>query len=666
MGRAIDAYYNAKWAAAWVCRCLFALCFAVGDVHAEEPPDELKSLLDRKVYTASRKEEDLSKSASPTYVITAEDIKQRGVRHWQDALRGVPGLQVSKIASNKWMIASRGFGEQFSNKLLVLVDDRPIYTPLFSGALWDQQDVPIENIKQIEVIRGPGAALWGSNAVNGVINIITKSAHETTGTAINQNLGVSEFGEWTSVTEGQNTIALGNEGAFQSNLRFSRDGSYEPLSSDAGYDDAWHNASANFRYDSAKTPIDSLTVKGNIFTSAADQSMVFPDMAAPFARKTSTKEDSEGGYLQAIYGKNLDQDDKFTVRSFIDYTHWEYIEVDARFLNAGIETQYDTVLFGDWETVGGVGYKISSDDIRGTELFSYSTESETAHFFDAFFQTKIPLITNEVFVTLGGRLESNTYETFAASPNAKLAWTPTPFFMSWLSWAQAQRIPSRGTDALTTVVGANGLGYVALLPNDDFKSEKLNSYEAGIRVNPLPGFNLDTALFYNDYTDLRTFLPGPPVGAIAFARYIGNDGEATNRGVEVAASYQTSTRFKLTGSYSYHELDFSTNGVTADAAFLSSADKWPVHMWSAHLMHKLADDWRLNVSGYYSGSMPAIAMQDYTKIDTNIVWSPTDKWELILGIDNLTDGVHQEYSQQIYGVPAQVPRLYYMTFKIAL
>ncbi|MES2985291.1 MAG: TonB-dependent receptor [Pseudomonadota bacterium] len=644
---------------------IFSFCSsAYAEEQGDIDSDALSGLVKTKIYTASKKEEDLHRSPSATYVITEADLKQMGVRHWPDALRSVPGIQVSKINSSKWVIASRGFGEQFSNKLLVLIDDRPIYTTLFSGVLWDQQDIPIDDIKQIEVIRGPGAALWGSNAVNGVINVITKSSNETSGNHLNVTTGITDGGHMGEVVEASHTGLIKGVGSARTTLRLNSENSYKAVSRDPAYNDEWQNASGNFRYDSAPDADKSLSVKANVFANDGEQTYVFPTLAAPFATTQRGGETSKGGYVQGNLTKNVSKDSQITVRSYLDYTNWKYIGAEADFANMGLEAQYDSMLFDNWETVSGVGYKLATNSIDGTNVFFYSPDHETAHFLDAFFQTKIPLVEKKVFLTLGSKVETNTYDPFELSPSAKLSWEPSPLFMSWVSASQAHRIPSQGSNSLTTIVAGSPGGYVGLVPNKNFDSEDLTAYEAGVRVNPLKGLHVDTSVFHDEYSNLRTFVPGPAIGTVAIPRYIGNYGAAKNQGIEIAATYQTSPRLRLNAAYSHHEFEFSTDPSGADTVFLTSGKKSPRDMWNARASYEVIDNVVLNGSVYYSSSMPAIGIPAYTKVDTNLSWSPMEDLEFVVGVDNATDSLHPEYSQPIYGVRTEAPRLYYVTLKI--
>lgn len=563
------------------------------------PP--LEELVNTKIYSASKKEEDSDKAPSALYVITEDEIKQMGVRHVADALRTVPGLHVAKISSNKWMVASRGFGEQFSNKLLVLVDGRPVYTTLFSGVVWDQEDVPVSDVKQIEVIRGSGATLWGSNAVNGVINIITKSSAETLNTTAIASMGFTSGGDKQALLELQHGQKLDDWGTARATLRVNRDPSYDSLRNTPSFDDSWQSGSANFRFDSTPNRDQSLSVTASLFKNTAEQTYTFPSLSAPYTRKDYSREKSHGGYVQGTATKTLSPTATAKIMGYVDYTDWDYAKSNARYVDIGFDGQYDFRLFNNWESVVGAGYKLTSDDIASGSYLVYSPTSNQANFLDAFVQTKIPVIPHNLDLTLGSKVETNSYIDLAFSPSAKLAWYPSHYGMAWASWSRAHRIPSRGTTALTTIVAASPAGYVGLIPSNDFKPEILTAYEAGIRINPVRGLHVDTSVFYNDYDQLRTFIPGVATPSIATARYLTNDGAAKNQGFEISATYQTSPAFKLEGGYTYHDLKFVIDPGASDTAFQNSAKKWPAQMWNSHIAYSFINDWTANASAYYTG-----------------------------------------------------------------
>jgi len=551
---------------------IVSIFFPVAGYASPETDDaSLSDLLKTKIYSASKKPEDGRKSPAAQYVITEEDLKQMNVRHLADALRTVPGLQVSKISNNKWMVASRGFGEQFSNKLLVLIDGRPAYTTLFSGVVWDQQDVPIQDIKQIEVIRGPGATMWGSNAVNGVINVITKSSEETIGTKVTTTTGFTDGGENQTVIEATHGARLDEESTMRGTVKLRSDPSYTPVRKTNNFDDDWQGGSANLRYDAKTESNESLTVQGNTYLNSSEQTYTFPSLvAAPFTLRTTGSEKSKGGNLLVNWTKGLSNDESINLKGYVDYFDWSYSESTAKMVNANAEAQYDFLLFDSWETLSSIGYKVSSDNINNGSYLTYTPDSYTAHFLDLLLQTKVPLIEKKLFLTAGSRLETNSYTDLALSPSVKLSYEPSPLVMLWSSWSRAHRIPSRGTYHLTTLLAGTPGGFVAFVPNSDFDSEEVDAYEAGVRINPLRGLQLDTAVFYDRYEKLRTFEPTTAFGNISNPRILRNSGGAETHGIEVSAAYQTTPDLRFNAGYSYHKLSFSSSPGALDTAFLTS------------------------------------------------------------------------------------------------
>jgi iron complex outermembrane receptor protein len=630
-----------------------------------EDSNTLKDLVGTQIYSASKKEEDLYRSPSAAFVISADDIKRLGVRHVADALRSVPGLQVAKITSNKWMVASRGFGEQFSNKLLVLVDGRPIYTSLFSGVLWYQEDVPIVDIAQVEVIRGPGATLWGANAVNGVINIITKSTRTTLGTRINTTFGTTDKGELQEIIEAQTGKAVKDVGTIRATLKGRNDPSYSSAQHLEDYDDSWQNGSINFRVDSEPNTEKSYKITGSAFNADSNQTYTYPSLSAPFSIRDQGKETSKGGHIYGELTNELDATSSLTLSSYLDYTDWHYAGYNPSFVDGSLEAQYDFNIFDNWKTITGAGYKFTADKVRDSAYLITSPSSSTAQFGNAFIQTKIPLITNEVFGTIGTKIESSTYDDFNLSPSAKLSWEPNPLLMTWLSWSKAYRTPSRNTFNLTTYSRGTPAGYVGIIPSEQFKSEGVEAFEGGLRVNPIPGLQVDTAVFSNHYDNLRTFLPGPPAPApISTPLYISNSGYADNRGIEISSTYQTTPALRLNASYSYHDLNFKSDPGMVDRVYLNSGDKWAKHAITAGSSYLISDNVTANVSGYYYSKQPAMNMPAYLKLDSNVSWQVLENMEVVAGVDNLADNTHPEYSAQLYGEATEVPRLYYLTVKL--
>jgi iron complex outermembrane recepter protein len=634
-----------------------------------DQPDKnpLKSLLDTRIYSASKKIENVYESPSSLYVITQNDLLRMNVRHIADALRVVPGLQVAKISSNKWMVAARGFGEQFSNKLLVLVDGRPVYTTLFSGVLWNQQDIPIVDIEQIEIIRGSGATLWGANAVNGVINILTKRADDVSSTNISITSGFAEHSDNTTVMEAQTSQTIQPAGNLRTTAKLRQDASYLSASKSPGYDDSWKAGSANFRYDTARNIDHSFNLSGSISANNSNDVHTYPTLSPPFSLTKNDDEKNVSSNIQGEWTEPLSENTNLRIYGYADYTDWQYTGYNPKFLNSRMEGQLNYKLFKTWDTISGMGYKLTADHIDNSQWLIYEPSSTIVHFFDAFFQTKVPIIEKQVELTLGVREETNSYDRFALSPNAKLAWMPSSYLMFWSSWGRAYRLPSRGTFDLTSRVAGTPNGYVTLFPSDDFKSEEVDTWETGLRANPFRGLSVDIVGFYSDSDNLRTFVPGPATGTqVAIARYIANSGSYENRGVEISTSYQTSPNFKIGFGYSYQDMDFALSDNAQDAVFLTSAGKSPQHTANINAYYSITDNLGWNIYAYYVDALPAINIPSRTAIDSNFSWNVTDHTELVAGIENITDNRHPEYSAQLFGINTEIPRLYYLTLRMSM
>lgn len=667
----IKRYLPAKW----VCmKKLYVIClffifsgFFVGASASPENDEPLGALVKTKIYSASKKPEDGNKSPSALYVLTEEDIRQTGVRFWVDALRFVPGLQVARISANKWAVGSRGFGGQFTNNLLVLIDGRPVYTTLFSGVVWDQQDIPIQDIKQIEVIRGPGATLWGSNAVNGVVNVITKSSEETIGTALSTTVGfTTDTAENQTVLEATHGKRVNDHSTWRTTFKLREDPSFRPVFNNSDFDDSWEGGSANFRYDSMPSSQNSLTVQGNFFLNNSQQTYMFPSLTPPFDFQSNSGERSRGGNVLIRQTQGLSDNRSLTFEGAVDFFDWTFAENNFQLFNASFETQYDFILFEDWQTIASAGYRLTADRIDNGPFLMYDPNSDVTHFYNALFQTQIPLVKNKLFLTAGTRVESNSFADLALSPSIKLSYQPDPTITLWSSFARANRIPSRGTFNLTTILAGTPGGFAGVLPSLDFQPEVLDAYEIGLRVNPIAGLSIDATAFFNQYDDLRTFEPIAPFGPFAAASVIDNQGEAVVRGVEVSARYQTTPAWWLQLAYSHHQFSFSTSPTSSDNFFTRGAGSAPRNTWSARTSYKISNDITFNFSAAYSDELPSIGIDSYTKIDANIAWRAFDDAEVIFGVDNATDNLHPEFSAPLFGERLEVPRITYITFKASM
>lgn len=616
----------------------------------------LEELTRQKIYSVSKKSENPTQSPSSVYVITNEDLRQMGIMHWAEALRTVPGLHVARLNANKWMVTSRGFSEQFSNKLLVLIDGRVVYSPLFSGVFWDQQDIPLEDIKQIEVIRGPGATIWGANAVNGIINVITKHSKETQGNFVS-TLASTNGDRILSGYSGHQTAESGYYRAF-AKLRDSGD---YPAISARSYDDGWKFGRAGFRYDQALAGKDSLNVQGELFKGAENQYYNLPSLSAPFTVRDEHEETFKGGNISAKWQHSISPDTDLNLHAYLDYNDRDLRVANVHVGIADIEAQVDTHLNERHTLSIGGGYRFITDWIENTPYLIYTPDNRITHVVSAFVQDEIALVPHTLFLTLGSKVEYNSYSDIDFQPSAKLAWHIDKHNMLWAGVSRALRTPSRGTQDLSLQVVGTGAGYMARVGNPRFDPEELIAYEIGFKTTEISGLTADITAFYNQYDKLRTFQLGPSAGInnVGFPFNISNGGSAGNLGFEAAAKYYFTPRHWVSAAYTYFRPDLSLDSNVVDNVFLTDAGRSPKQQLAIRSSYKMLENVTLNNSLYSVGRLHSINIDSYLRYDANIVFNISDNADLTIAALNMFDSRHQEFSAPLYGDAAEVPRTLY-------
>ncbi len=416
-------------------------CIAQG---AESPPADLslEELLKVEVQTASRKSQRLQDVASAVFVISREDIERSGATSLPEVLRLAPGVQVARLANNRWAVSARGFNGRFANKLLVLMDGRSIYSPLFSGVLWEMEDTLLDDVDRIEVIRGPGAALWGANAVNGVINIITRNARDTRGTLAVAGAGSEErsFGALRhGFAAGEGSVRLWAKG-------FSRDESVD-LSGNRGNDD-WHAARAGFRGDWNANAGSRLTVSGSIYNSPTGDRWNVPSVTSPSGAIATDIEQGGSGANLLLKHEWLPADGSAsTLQAYVDRTEIDVIGVlGERRTTVDLDFQHRLAPGGAHDVIWGLSHRQSRDQIRSGPLISILPDHQTYQLTSAFVHDEITLQPERLKLALGARLEHNNYTGLEPQPNARLIWTPTAHQALWGALSRAVQNPVKGGD----------------------------------------------------------------------------------------------------------------------------------------------------------------------------------------------------------------------------
>jgi iron complex outermembrane receptor protein len=618
--------------------------------------EELSNVIVTSVSKTAEREKD---AAAAIYVVSQEDIRKSGATTLPDLLRGVPGITVTQAGSHDWTVTSRGSNDQFSNKLLVLMDGRTIYSPLFSGVIWDVQDTMLEDIDRIEIIRGPGATLWGANAVNGVINIITKNAKDTVG-------GVASVVAGNQV-KGIESVRYGGKIADNSYLRvYAKHTDYNSQFTPAGdsANDNWNKSQAGFRSDSKLSSDDKLTVQGDIYAIDEDSNYTIPDLTS--ATLTSNPEGTKagGGNLLARWEHKHSKDSETTVQAYFDNTSYKTSFFNDLTNTADIDIQNVWKGWKRQEIVWGAGYRFINSQNDPSAQYALTPKTRNDNTFSGFVQDRITLSPKELFFTLGSKFEHNDYSGVEIQPSARLSWLPTKNQTVWGSVSRAVHTPYRfnsdGTQAGgVTVLPGPTVGYVSAVGNPDLKSEELIAYELGYRIQPTKSLSFDVATFYNVYDNLFYTYYGVPTAT--YLPIVGdNSGSGTSKGVELSTKWSISKEWQVSGGYSYIDEVFDKK----NSVSVNYVGKTPKHQFNIRSIYTFPHKVEMTNALYYVDNLTGANINGYYRLDTRISYPITYDIDISLVGQNLLDNRHQEFSAFSYRNSEEIGRSVYANLKI--
>lgn len=646
------------------------MCSCAAPVSAAEtsPPDltelSLEQLMAIEVTSVSKQAQPLAQAAAAVFVMTQEDIRRSGATSIPEALRMVPGLQVARLDSNKWAISSRGFNGRFANKLLVLIDGRSVYTPLFAGVYWDVQDTLMEDIDRIEVIRGPGATLWGANAVNGVINIITKKAKDTQGGLLVGGAGTEERGftgmrYGTTLSENTHIRAYGKFFARDDQATATGDPATDP----------WHQARGGMRLDHTANNGDTLTLQGDYYSGQYGERVTSPILVAPFSQTDDRTGSVQGGNILGRWTHAFSSTDGVALQLYYDRTERSIAGEKRNIADLDFQHHFD------WGTrqnlIWGLGYRFVNDQLVRTDTTQYNPETRSWNLWSGFLQDDIHLIPDTITVTLGTKIEHNDFTGLVVQPNGRLRWTPTSHQTVWAAVSRAVRTPSRAEDDVrinqtsrAPSASSGGLPVLSAVEgNRGYGNEKTLAYELGYRNQISDTLSIDLATFYNNYKDLRTFERGTPVVENAPSPThllvplpVGNKLRAETMGVEVMAEWRPAEWWKLQPSYTYLYMHLFTDRTT-DVSAGDAKGQNPAHQASIRSLMSLPHNTELDVWGRYVDRLSAINIPSYFTLDVRLGWKPTKQLELSLVGQNLLDSHRPEFQEKIISyVPTEIQR----------
>jgi iron complex outermembrane recepter protein len=491
---------------------------------------DLEELMEIEVTSVSKRAQKLSHAPAAITVITEEDIRRSGVLTLPELLRGVPGLHVAQIDATHWSVSSRGFADEFSNKLLVLIDGRTIYEPIFSGVLWNQHDLMLEDIARIEVVRGPGGALWGANAVNGVINITTKAAKDTQGLLLSTQAGSYE--KWNGAA--RYGFAVGDDVHARFYGKFADRRDFEDPSTGADADDNWQSIRAGGRIEWDVTDATLLTLQGDWFDTQADRVITggLPD-----------EELNDGGNVLFRAAHTFSPTQSLSFQAYYDRTDRDWLLIAEERDTYDAELQHSFAPFARNQVVWGGGYRRNRSATEGSVALGFAPTHRKDDLWNLFVQDEITLVEDLLTVSLGSKFEKNDYTAgWEVQPSGRVLVTPTERYSLWAAVSRAVRTPSRLEEDVFFIQPTGPLDFLVVTGSSRVASEDLLAYEAGLKARPIDPLTFDLAAYYNDYDDLRTteifaVIPNSPFpGATTTLASFDNQMEGASYGVELAGT----------------------------------------------------------------------------------------------------------------------------------
>jgi iron complex outermembrane receptor protein len=622
--------------------------------HATAPARSLKELsleelMNVRVSTASRISEPLFTAPVAAYVITREEILRSGARSLPEALRLAPGVEVARENTHSWNITIRGFNSDLSNKLLVLIDGRSVYSPLFAGVFWDAQDYLLDDIERIEVIAGPGGTMWGANAVNGVINVITRPAAASSdrfvgGGGGNEQLfaGARFAGQPARDWDGRAYLKY-----------FDRDPS-QPSDGSRGYDD-WEGYQGGFRADRESGP-DTYTIQGDAY--GAEQGAFYNrdfTLGTLPGDPVPQRTDIGGQNLLGRWTRRGDAGSAMSLQAYVDRTERDIPDTfTERRVTADIDFQHNFAAGSRHAVIWGGGLRYSEDSIDNSLFATFTPASRGDWTASAFIQDKIRL-SDRAYLTAGTKLEHNDYTGFEVQPNLRLALPLSERQTAWAAVSRAVRIPSRlDTNLdLTAPFSIPGLPvpvFVLVSGSEDFDSEEIWAYEAGWRAQLEAGLSLDLALFHNDYRDLQAqssqdpfVVPGPPTYLVIPATLV-NGKDARSHGGTLAARWQPNEVWQFQLAYTYTDLDVQPHPGTNDPGARDVEGNTPQHQAAVRAYLALPGDFSFYGGLRWVDELPSLGVPEYYAFDANLQWRPNEHLELALSGRDLFDPLHPEFS----------------------
>jgi iron complex outermembrane receptor protein len=627
----------------------------------------LEQLGSIEVTTKSKSPEEVRNTAAAIYVITQEEIRRSGATSIPEALRLAPGVEVARIDGNKWSIGIRGFGSRLARSVLVLIDGRSVYTTLLAGTYWEVQDTLMEDIDRIEVIRGPGGTVWGPNAVNGVINVITKSSMETQGSLVSTGGGNIEQGFVSARFGGSNTKGFSYRVYGK---EFNRSSEYTP---DRENYDRWYAAQGGFRTDWKKNDRDSVTLQGDIYDERAGEQVQLVNYTSPFSRIVDHDAVLSGGNILGRFTRSFREGEDIQLQFYYDRTNrYESNFGDLR-NTFDIDYLQRSYLGLRNHLTWGLGARASQGhELNPTTGLYFDPSHRTDELYTTFVQDEVSLVPDRLNLEIGTKLVLTNYTGVEAEPSGRLLWTPTSNQTVWLAATRAVRTPSDGEDDffLTGFLGVSPTGvpfFARFNANRDFKSEKLDGYELGYRGLMGRTAYLDIAGFYNQYYDLfseelagPTFVETNPAPThLLLPAQFRNGLLGTTTGGEIAPEWRPTNFWRLRGSYSFLHMALKKSATSADVGTASTvAGSSPQHQVLMQSSFDLPKSVTFDFDFRYVSALRGLSIPAYSSGDARIAWTFRRHLEFSAVGRNILQPNHVEFASDT-GPNVAIKRSFY-------
>jgi iron complex outermembrane receptor protein len=608
----------------------------------------LEDLLNREVTSVSRRPEKLFESAAAVFTISDEDIRRSGATTIVESLRMSPGLMVGQLTSSSWAVGSRGMADRYADTLLVMMDGRTVYSPLNSGVNWSRQDYLLEDLQQIEVIRGPGGTLWGANAVNGVINIVSKDAADTQGWFADAGGGTEEQG-FVGVRYGGTVGETGHWRAY---------GKYFNRAEHPGGIDTWSGWQGGFRADWELEQA-HLTVQGDVRRHEARSIFHIPDYSPARFHAVPVLMQELGGNLLARATVDLAPDSQLTAQAYFDHVQSESTALGNfdRDQTVDVDLQHQLGLPGNQTLTYGLGYRYLPVLAEDNLLFTYAVNQRHNQLFSGFIQDEIRFFGDQVRLTIGTKVEHHDLTGWELLPSGRLAWVPDEANTLWGSVSRAVQVPGKSFTDLRTPLLSDDLGMAEIAPgvqvpvyasgsgNPNLDAQELLAFELGYRRRFGERVLGDLVLFRHQYDQLISGAPGgpPTFQTTPFPHLLVpimavNGAKVSSLGAELSVEWQVDSWWKLAAAYTYFDLSFDRPQIA-----LSAEGKDPAHQVSLRSVMDLPGNWQLDLWGRFVDELPYSGVDHYFDLDVRLAWQPKAWLELSVVGQNLIEPERVEF-----------------------